>query len=126
MRLILISLFCSSFLITGVLQAKETSFNSNNAEFLQQSCRDAVELLDNKGQPGTYAAIHTSMAEAMRAGYCIGVVQQYSKASHSCYSSYGRGNWQGMIKEIASFSIGQDQFNRIMASTLLKRAYCGE
>ncbi|WP_445776778.1 hypothetical protein [Shewanella sp.] len=126
MKIIVVSLCCFSLLISGALQAKETSFNSNDARFLQQSCRDAVEIFDNKGQPGAYAALHTSMSEAMRAGYCIGTVQQYSQRSPSCYSSYGRSNWLDMARAIASFSIGQEEFNRIQASTLLKRAYCGE
>ncbi|WP_445780214.1 hypothetical protein [Shewanella sp.] len=108
MKIIVVSLCCFSLLISGALQAKETSFNSNDARFLQQSCRDAVEIFDNKGQPGAYAALHTSMSEAMRAGYCIGTVQQYSQRSPSCYSSYGRSNWLDMARAIASFSIGQE------------------
>jgi hypothetical protein len=125
MKAIFTSWVCC-LIISASLQAKEASFNSNDARFLQQSCRDVVEIFDEKGQPGSYAAFHTSMAEAMRAGYCIGSVQQYSKRPHSCYSSYGRSNWLDMAKAIAGFSIGQEEFNRIQASTLLKRAYCVE
>lgn len=107
------------------LQAKESPFESDDAEFLLQSCRDVVEIFDGKDKTGKYAALHTSMAEAMRAGYCIGVLQQYNKQPHSCYSSrYRSSNWFEMAKAIASFSIGQEEFPRIQVSTLLEKAYC--
>lgn len=109
------------------LQAKESPFESDDAEFLQQSCRDVVEIFDGKDKAGKYAALHTSMAEAMRAGYCIGVLQQYNKQPHSCYSSrYRSSNWFEMAKAIASFSIGQEEFPRIRVSTLLEKAYCND
>lgn len=125
MKVMFTSLICICLIVSASLQAKEAPFNGNDAEFLQNACRDVVEIFDRKGQPGSYAALHTSMAEAMRAGYCIGVLQQYSQQSHRCYSSkYRRSNWFDMAKAIASFSIGQEEFHRIQVSTLLEKAYC--
>jgi hypothetical protein len=125
MKTVLNSLVFIGLIFSGSMQAKESPFESDDAEFLQQSCRDVVEIFDGKGKAGKYAALHTSMAEAMRAGYCIGVLQQYSQQSHTCYSSrYRRSNWFEMAKAIASFSIGQEEFPRIQVSTLLEKAYC--
>jgi hypothetical protein len=125
MKAILTSLICCCLIISASLQAKETPFQADDAELLQQSCREVIEIFDRKDQAGKYAALHTSMAEAMRAGYCIGVLQQYSQQSHSCHSSrYRRNDWFDMAKAIASFSIGQDEFHRIQVSALLKKAYC--
>ncbi|MGI2169228.1 hypothetical protein ACROAE_03355 [Shewanella sp. MF05960] len=107
------------------LQAKESPFESDDVEFLQQSCRDAVEIFDGKGKTGKYAVMHTSMAEAMRAGYCIGVLQQYNKQSHSCNSSrYRRSNWFDMATTIANLSIGADEFRRVSVEQLLEKVYC--
>ncbi|MDX1282965.1 hypothetical protein [Shewanella colwelliana] len=106
-------------------QAKESPFRADDAELLQQSCREVIEIFDRKDQAGKYAALHTSMAEAMRAGYCIGVLQQYRKQSHSCYSSrYRRSNWFEMAKAIASLSIGLDELEGMQVSTLLEKVYC--
>lgn len=107
------------------LQARETPFQADDAELLQQSCREVVEIFERKNKVGPYAALHTSMAEAMRAGYCIGVLQQYSKQSHSCYSSgYGSSNWFEMAKTIANMSMGKEELRRARMSKLLKQAYC--
>ena len=120
----------SSLVLIGVLfscsvLSKEPPFKYEDPKFLQQSCQEVVAIFNKKNQPGTYAALHTSMAEAMRAGYCIGVVQQYMKQSPSCYSSIHRNDdWFEMANAIASLSIGEEQFKRIQVSKLLEAVYC--
>lgn len=121
LKLVVLLIFSFSF----SLQAKEAPFQADDVEFLQQSCREVVEIFENKDQSGSYAALHTSMAEAMRAGYCIGVLQQYSKQSHRCYSSgYRSSNWFEMAKTIANISMGKQELRRAQVSKLLKQAYC--
>ena len=109
------------------LQAKQASFQADDAELLQQSCREVVEIFEHKDKVGPYAALHTSMAEAMRAGYCIGVLQQYSKQSHRCYSTrYASSNWFEMAKVISNLSMGVQELQQLRVSQLLKQAYCND
>lgn len=121
------SLILIGVLFNGSLQSKEPPFKYQDPEFLQRSCQDVVDIFNKKGQPGTYAALHTSMAEAMRAGYCIGVVQQYMQQTQNCYSRrYNNGDWFEMATAIASLSIGEEQFKNMQVSQLLKVVYCGQ
>ena len=118
-------LMLAGFFISLSVEGKEPPFKYEDPKFLQQSCQEVVAIFNKKDQPGTYAALHTSMAEAMRAGYCIGVVQQYMKQSPSCYSSIHRnGDWFELTNAIASLSIGEEQFKRIQVSKLLEAVYC--
>jgi hypothetical protein len=108
------------------VHGKEQPFRYEDPKFLQKSCQEVVAIFNKKDQPGTYAALHTSMAEAMRAGYCIGVVQQYIKQSPRCYSSFNRNrDWFAMANAIARLSYGEEQFKRIQVSQLLEDVYCG-
>ncbi|USD37975.1 hypothetical protein [Ferrimonas sp. SCSIO 43195] len=118
-------LLVALMLVSGSLQAKEMPFGADDAQLLQQSCREVLEIFERKNQAASYAAVHTSLAEAMRAGYCIGVVVQYSQQSHDCYSSrYVRSSWFEMAKAIANESIGEMALKRTDVSALLQRAYC--
>lgn len=117
---ILIGLF-----VSAQIQARETPFNSDDADLLLQSCREVVEIYDRKDRLDKYATFHTSTAEALRAGYCIGVLVQYGRQSKSCYSSrYNSSNWFELAKAIASLSFGEKEVERIQVSTLLERVYC--
>lgn len=114
-------------IFSSSLQAKQTPFQTDDAELLQQSCREVVEIFEHKDKVGPYAALHTSMAEAMRAGYCIGVLQQYSQQSHSCYSTrYASSNWFEVAKVISNLSIGAQKLQRLQVSQLLEQVYCND
>ena len=105
------------------VQGKVQPFSSEDPKFLQKSCQEVVGIFNKKDQPGTYAALHTSMAEAMRAGYCIGVVQQYMKQAPSCANR--KGDWFALANAISNLPYGEQQFNSVKVSELLKAAYCG-
>ncbi|MDP5130750.1 MAG: hypothetical protein NWQ54_07685 [Paraglaciecola sp.] len=118
-------LMLAGFFISLSVEGKEPPFKYEDPQFLQRSCQEVVEIFNKKEQPGTYAALHTSMAEAMRAGYCIGVVQQYMKQTQNCYSRrYSNGNWFEMANAIARLPIGDEQFKNIQVSQLLEVVYC--
>ena len=110
----------------GELNAKEQLFHSEDTAFLQESCRESIEIFDRKQKVGQYAALHTSMAEAMRAGYCIGVLQQYIKHSPSCKGRRYRrqSNWFDMAQAIVKVSLTAEQLDRVRASDLMQEAYC--
>ncbi|MDP5142621.1 hypothetical protein ORJ00_07710 [Rheinheimera baltica] len=118
-------LMLAGVIVSFTVQSKEQPFKYDDPKFLQKSCLEVVAIFNKKDQPGTYAALHTSMAEAMRAGYCIGVVQQYMQQTQNCYSRrYKNGDWFAMAKSIANVSIGEEQFKRTQVSQLLEDVYC--
>ena len=104
------------------VQAKEAPFGKNDAQFLVESCREVVEIFKKRDQTSFLAAQRTSLSEGMRAGYCIGVLQQYSKTANYC--SYSRSNWFQMAKVIAGISIPEAKLARVSTDRLLKEAYC--
>ena len=109
------------------LQVEAAPFSSNDGELLLQSCREAVELFDPKGNLGDYAALHTSMSEAMRAGYCIGVVKQYIQGSHSCDSKRNKNaRWLEIATMLANVSMGRQALKKTSDTELLKRVYCDD
>ncbi|TMO79963.1 hypothetical protein CWC16_10200 [Pseudoalteromonas sp. S3776] len=126
-KLILSLVTLGLFFSTARLEAKEQVFQSDDPVFLQASCAEVIEIFDRKQEPGKYAALHTSVSEAMRAGYCIGVLQQYIKSSPSCKKRYGyykMSNWFDLAQTIANMSFGAKQLERLKASHLLEAAYC--
>ncbi len=111
---------------TQSLHAKDTPFAYDDIEFFQKSCQEVISIFENKNQPNQYAALHTSMAEAMRAGYCIGVVQQYIKQQTSCSSRrYSNSDWFKVANVIARLPLSEPEFKHISAIKLLENAYCG-
>ena len=56
--------------------------------FLQSPCREVIEIFNKKQETGKYAALHTLMSGAMRAGYCIGILQQFINSSPCCRNEY--------------------------------------
>ena len=125
MRKLVSILALISVLLSSSVLSKEPLLSYEDPKFLQRSCQEVIEIFNQHGNPGTYAALHTSMAEAMRAGYCIGVVQQYMKQSKNCYSRrYNSGDWFEMASAIANLSISDKQFKQIQVSKLLDEVYC--
>lgn len=109
------------FLVIPV-EAKEPLFGKNDAQFLVESCREVVEIFKRRDETSLLAAQRTSLSEGMRAGYCIGVLQQYSKTARYC--RYSRSNWFQMAKAIAGVSMTDAKLSRVSTDSLLKEAYC--
>lgn len=109
--------------LAGPVSAKDTLFGKDDAQFLVDSCREVVEIFKQRDETSFLASQRTSLAESMRAGYCIGVLQQYSKSSHYC--SYSRSNWFEMAKAIAAVSLPEETLSRASANRLLEEVYCG-
>lgn len=112
-----------SFAVIGVpASAKEVLFGKDDAQFLVDSCREVVEIFNARDETSFLASQRTSLAESMRAGYCIGVLQQYSK--NASYCRYGRSNWFEMAKAIAAISTPEKRLSHTSTNRLLKEAYC--
>ena len=122
-------LFCllMSMLAIHNVSAKANLFDSNDGKFLINSCQEAIEIFKNKSEKRLLAAQMTSVSEAMRAGYCIGVLEQYSK-SHSCLYGYSGGNnWYQMAEVIANQPYRVNDYSHgISPSRILEKAYCDE
>jgi hypothetical protein len=106
--------------------AKENPFSTNNGEFLVESCREVLEIYQNRTEKRLLAGQRTSVPEAMRAGYCMGVVQQYLLQSHSCgHNFHPRGDWFALVTKIAGLSFGTQELSRDTSSLgILQKAYC--
>lgn len=127
MKKLVQSLVITSCLFIGSIGAKEQQFQPDDTAFLQSSCREVIEIFNKKQETGKYAALHTSMSEAMRAGYCIGVLQQYIKTPPKCKNMYGNYrtlNWFDLAEIIVGLSLSTEQLEQVKASSLLKEAFC--
>lgn len=105
------------------LYAKEAPFKYRNADFLIQSCQEAVDVFSSDDETGYLAAYRTSLSEALRAGYCIGVLEQFSDA----YSEYCIGNtgWFENAKRIAAVNLSATDSRNMGTMDLLEKYACG-
>lgn len=74
----------------------------SNAEKLSlvDSCVELVHIFDSKNSQRLLAAQTTSLSEGLRAGYCLGVIDQYEKSEHRC-----RSDWYERAQFIARESL---------------------
>lgn len=66
---------------------------------LVESCVELVNIYESKNSQRLLAAQTTSLSESLRAGYCLGVIEQYAKSKYRC-----RSNWFRRAEFIASYS----------------------
>lgn len=78
---------------------------------LVDSCVELVNIYESKNQVKVFAAQTTSLSESLRAGYCLGVLQEYSQ------NQYCRKDWFKKAEFIAKF---QTQTDMISERQLLK------
>ncbi|HBU98475.1 MAG TPA: hypothetical protein DEF21_11305 [Thalassospira lucentensis] len=82
------------------------SHAENQAYDLVKSCVEAVDVFDNKGANKILAAVSTSLEEALRAGYCRGVIIEYRRQERG---NCERSSWLVQARNIASHSINDLQ-----------------
>lgn len=89
---------------------------------LRTGCREAISIWDKREEKKFLAMQTTSASEALRAGYCRGVVIEYLRTARPCYPRQNAvETWREVAQRIAS---GQaDQAGNI--DQLLKLARCG-
>lgn len=68
-----------------------------NRTVLIEGCAEAVQIYYNQREYKTGAAMMTSLSEALRAGYCKGVLDEYER-SHYCH-----GDWLERARYIANY-----------------------
>jgi len=93
-----------AFLIWNVFTSEVKA--SNKAHDLIYSCAEAVAIYDKKDKRHLYTAITTSLSEALRAGYCRGVLVEFRRNSrYNCYQN----NWLDQARIIAEYPITDKQ-----------------
>lgn len=68
---------------------------SITAEALATNCQELIAIYDKKGEQRFIAGMSTSVAEAMRAGICRGMIEEHAN-HNSCYR-----NWYDIASTIA-------------------------
>ena len=75
------------FLLVGLLCAGHAQGADNEAKLLIQGCAEVEAIYNLRGERRLLAAINTSVNEALRAGYCRGVLEEYRRG-RSCYRDW--------------------------------------
>jgi hypothetical protein len=103
--------------------AKESPFQYRDANLLIQSCQEAVDVFSSHEKTGYLAAYRTSLSEALRAGYCIGVLEQFSDAyERECG---GNSGWFENAQRIASLTLTQRESATTSTFEILEEYACG-
>lgn len=66
---------------------------------LVESCAELMEIYVSKNEKSLWAAQTTSLSEGLRAGYCLGVIEQYAKSTANC-----KADWFKSAEFIATFT----------------------
>lgn len=85
--------------LSGLLPGN-TMAASITAETLISSCQELIAIYDKKGEQRFLAGMSTSVAEAMRAGICRGMIEEH--ANHDAFRC--SGSWHTIAKNIAQMN----------------------
>lgn len=88
-------MFLLGLLYSGLVQAAD-----NETELLIQGCAEVEAIYYRRNEKNLLAGINTSVAEALRAGYCKGVLEQYRRD----HRAHCRGDWVEQARKIAEHS----------------------
>ena len=73
---------------------------------LVESCVELVNIYESRDSQRLLAAQTTSLSESLRAGYCLGVLNEYAKSEYRC-----RADWFRRAKFVASYSQESNQLS---------------
>ncbi len=94
----LIVVFFLSVLSSTIVQADE------DPKHLIQSCQELVGIYSKRDEKHLVAGLTTSLSEALRAGYCRGVVEEYRRHYSRC-----AGDWFTQAHAIANQQLSLDK-----------------
>lgn len=101
-----------AFSIGGGIQSQA----ADEAYDLIKSCIEAVNVFDGSGENNLFAAVSTSLEEALRAGYCRGVIVEYRRQKRG---NCGR-SWLVQARNIARYTTDASEI--ISVDFLLRNA----
>lgn len=78
------------------LMSVPTAQANTEAEHLIQSCSELVAIYAKRDQQRLLAGIATGLSEALRAGYCMGVVDEYRR-----HSTCATNDWFTQAQRVA-------------------------
>ena len=101
-----------------LLGSTATSFVSANedSKYLVSSCHELLEIYVKRDQQHLLAGLTTSTSEALRAGYCRGVLDEYRRGNDSC----AQNNWYAQAARIATYPEYAEELPEV--STLLEES----
>lgn len=67
---------------------------------LIEGCKELVRIYDKRGEKQALVGFTTSVSDAMRAGYCRGVIDEYRRTSWSALCR--NQEWHSLAMKIAS------------------------
>lgn len=112
----------SCYFVSASAIARDQLFDNRDPQFLIKSCREVIEIFERRDKKKFLAGVATSISEAMRAGYCIGVVQQYRQSGSDCH--LGNRDWFSIAELIANEPLNADKGKGVPVSVLLRKAKC--
>lgn len=74
--------------------------SNDDPEHLIQSCQELVDIYAKRDQKHLLAGVTTSLSEALRAGYCMGVVDEYRRR-YECATD----DWYTQAQRIAGMAV---------------------
>ncbi len=95
------------------------AFDNSDPIFMIESCKEVVEIYKAKGEKRFMASQRTSLAEAMRAGYCIGALQQIT-----CRNRFSKRNWMVAAKSIAQLDVNLRENQVLKPLDILAHGAC--
>jgi len=72
---------------------------NNDPEHLIQSCQELVDIYAKRDQQRLLAGVATGLSEALRAGYCMGVVDEYRRR-YQCATN----DWYTQAQRVAGMT----------------------
>lgn len=88
----------------------------DDAKHLIISCQELREIYSKRDQQHLLAGLTTSTSEALRAGYCRGVLDEFRRSSNFCAQS----DWYAQATRIAAYSVYAEELPSVDA--LLKKS----
>jgi hypothetical protein len=101
-----------------LLNAKDI-FRSPDPEFIIESCKEVIEIYKSRDEKKFLASQRTSLAEGLRAGYCIGLLTMTA-----CERSYSKNDWMKAAILIAGLDPRLEENRRAKPMDILVHGRC--
>ncbi|MCH8543859.1 MAG: hypothetical protein LAT61_09840 [Alcanivorax sp.] len=119
-RSTLLFLSCVLLAISASSAGARTDFGGDKASFLIQACKTATQIFNAHNEKRFLASQRTSLADALRAGYCLGALEQFQcsrgiRRSRSAFDT---------ARQIASMDENLPEHQQRPISRLLQQEVC--
>lgn len=94
------------------------SFESPDTEFLIRACQAVTEIYNAHDEKRFLASQRTSLSDAMRAGYCLGMMEQFQCGFRGKYSLF-----EG-ARRVATLSADKSVHQRQPIERLIQTSVC--